>query len=444
MNRSLPYVVAAVVAAGLVALSSTGTLAAVAAVVLAVLCSSLVVLGPERLGTGFIVLAMFTAPENSVRPVASANFVTFSDLFLATGFALLFPVLLRRRARFPIGFLVGAALLVVAVALASLLSPDPLLAFNPGARLIAAVVALPFVFLLWRPPATTIDLLAWSYVGGHVVSTGYAVVEGSAGNNRYDGLTTHYNFFGLSALMATCLLIYLFGRTPPRRRWVVWAAGAVCLASVAMSGSRAAALVLLMIALLYPLIERSLISAYLLVAAALTFVVAGDRLLALASGTSLVDRLQGDATTSNSDEVRGSALTVGFAKFLTHPLLGNGFDSNPLAAHNIYLQVAVGVGVFGLVAYLVVLWAAVKTLFGTSELRRLGYVPLAYVAVGLISNSLWDRFVWMAVSLAFLAAVDQTQRRGPAPANDEVGTGDPEQPLRVVLTSATAGLKRGN
>ncbi len=83
----------------LVALSTTGMVGALLALATAGLVTLFVVLGPDRLGTGFVLLAMFTAPQNAVRPIPTADFVTFSDLFLALGGALLLPTLLRRRSR---------------------------------------------------------------------------------------------------------------------------------------------------------------------------------------------------------------------------------------------------------------------------------------------------------------------------------------------------------
>ncbi len=187
----------------------------------AVVITLLVLLGPERLGTGFVLLAMFTAPQNSVRPIPTADFVTFSDLFLLVGGGLLLPTLLRRRGRYPALFLVGAVGLSAMVLVSAAIGPSRLLGLLYGLRLPAAAVALPFFFLAWRPQGRMVEALAWSYVAGHVLSTCYAVVEGRAINDRYDGLTTHFNFFGIAALMASTMLVHLYHATPRRYRWLV-------------------------------------------------------------------------------------------------------------------------------------------------------------------------------------------------------------------------------
>jgi O-Antigen ligase len=419
---------AVVLLGALVGLSTTGPFGAVAALAVAGVVTLFVVLGPERLGTGFVLLAMFTAPQNSVRPIATADFVTFSDLFLALGAGLLLPTLLRRRSRYPKGWLIGSIGVIVVVFVASLLSATPVTDLLYGVRLPAATVALPLFFLAWAPGRRLIDALAWSYVAGHLVSTAYAVVVGKdPGTGRYDGLTTHYNFFGIAGTVTAALLIHLHHRTPRRWRWVVWGAGAVTVGSISFSGSRAAVLVLVMLVVLYPLLERSLLSGYLVVAGGLALVFVGNALLGSSSDGSAFSRIRGDSTTSFSDNERTLAIQTGWSRFLQHPILGGGFDARAYDAHNVYLEVAIGIGVIGLAFHLLVFSAGVLPLFGTSPLRRLGYVPLAYAAMCLLTNSIWDRFVWMGVALAVVAAVDRpAEGRGdqPGEGQDEM-TGTP-------------------
>jgi len=410
LGRGILSATTVLLLAALVALSTIGLIEAVAALACAVTLMLLVVLGPDRLGTGFVLLAMFTAPQNAIRPIPTADFVTFSDLFLLIGAGLLLPTLLRRRGRYPALFLLGAVGLSAMVLVSAAIGPTPLLGLLYGLRLPAAAVALPVFFLAWRPEGRLVEALAWAYVAGHVVSTCYAVVEGRALNDRYDGLTTHFNFFGIAALMASTMLVHLFHATPRRLRWVPAVAAVFCLASVTMSGSRATALVVAMILVLYPLLERSVVSAYALIATALAVVVAGNQLLSRFGSGSAIERLQGDATTAFSDNERTVALQTGWDKFFAHPILGHGFDATALDAHNIYLEVAIGIGLVGLVFYLLVLGIGVLPVLRSGPLRRLGYIALGYAAIGLLTNSLWDRFVWMAISLSVLAAADMGPR----------------------------------
>ena len=125
VGRSTLGAAAIVLLAGLVALSTKGLIGAVVALACAVVVTLMVVLGPEKLGTGFVLLAMFTAPQNSIRPIPTADFVTFSDLFLLLGAGLLLPTLLQRRGRYPALFLVGAVGLSAMVLIAATIGPTP-------------------------------------------------------------------------------------------------------------------------------------------------------------------------------------------------------------------------------------------------------------------------------------------------------------------------------
>ena len=105
------------------------------------------------------------------------------------------------------------------------------------------------------------------------------------------------------------------------------------------------------------------------------------------------------------------ALQTGWDKFFAHPILGNGFDATALDAHNIYLEIGIGIGLVGLICYLLVLGIGVLPVLRSGPLRRLGYIALGYAAIGMLTNSLWDRFVWMGISLSVLAAADMGPRR---------------------------------
>ena len=122
------------------------------------------------------------------------------------------------------------------------------------------------------------------------------------------------------------------------------------------------------------------------------------------------------------------ALQTGWDKFFAHPVLGNGFDATALDAHNIYLEIGIGIGLVGLVCYLLVLGVGVLPVLRSGPLRRLGYIALGYAAVGMLTNSLWDRFVWMAISLSVLAAADMGPRKS-RPRDDAGEIGTPATPL---------------
>jgi len=382
-------------------------------------------LGFERLGTLMVTLAMFTAPMNdrTYRPIPDGP-ITFSDVFFAVGFMLLVGVMLTRRTHLPPDWTIGSIIIVVAVLVSSALTPFPSVALNYGSRLIAAAVMLPLAMLWWRPSRAVIEQLVWAYILGQVASTMFSLVEGPAVGVRYDGLATHVNFFALGGLIALALLIHKWYVVPANQRWIVLGCAAFCALSIWTSGSRAALLVALVIGLTVPLIERTALSAYAVVAGAAAAVVSASWLIARAGEGSALARLKGDSSTTGSDQDRKEALAEGVDKWLLHPWLGKSFGEDALAAHNIYLQVMVGIGIFGLIGFLLIGLSALRPLLGTGPLRRLGFAALAFGGIGLITNSLWDRFTWAALSLSILAALPDA----------EEPTGDVAQPMEAEAT----------
>ena len=102
-------------------------------------------------------------------------------------------------------------------------------------------------------------------------------------------------------------------------------------------------------------------------------------------------RLLGGGQAVASDLEREQAITAGLRSFRENPAFGGGFEQ-ALNAHNIYLQIAVAVGLDGLVGYLLVIGSVVAPLV----IQRTPYVLLAYPALayefrGLLSNILWSR-----------------------------------------------------
>ena len=122
----------------------------------------------------------------------------------------------------------------------------------------------------------------------------------------------------------------------------------------------------------------------------------------LADKGSVFSRLAGDSSAQMSNTARSVGLQDGVARFFDHPLRGTGLI-DLFFIHNNFVEVAVGIGVFGFVGYLLVLYAFVKPLFGQSEFRRLGYVICGYIGFGATTPGLYDRCVWSVVALGAVA-----------------------------------------
>lgn len=418
MRTALGHAITAAVAVALVLLADRDPALGILGLIASIGALALVCLGPEKLGTALMVLALFLAPQDALRP-PGGGVVTLGDVCLVLGIALLVPTMARNRARAPFLFVVGAIGLVLTSSLTSALAAAGIVSLEVALRMLLASVALPAAFLAWHPTLRTTDWLIWAYVLGQIASTAFGLIDGALVNGRHQGNSTHPNFFAFGGLLATVALLHLWHRVPPRNHWMIWACGAVTAYSVSMSGSRGALLALALVIAIYPLIERSVMSAYVLIAATLAAVPALGWLIdTFATDNSALGRLFGDSSTAYSDDTRSTALEQGWDRFMSSPIIGTGYDQL-LATHNIFLQVAIAVGILGLGAWLVMIVPFVSPLLGTHPLRRLGYVTLAYLAMGMTEPSLWERLVWCPLAVALLAAVPLRADDPEAPAASE-------------------------
>ena len=267
------------------------------------------------------------------------------------------------------------------------------------------MLGLPVAFALWGPLGRYIDLLAASFVAGQVFSLVVGVVQGKEAQGRHAGLSTHPNYLAQAGVFSICLLIYLSYRQLSRSLLVTIAltgAGAACVTSILMSGSRAGTVVLAVLVLLIPVVERSAVTGFLVAAAGALFLLALPVIAEKAGNDSVFARLGGDKSAEFSNSARTLGLEAGIARFFEHPLRGTGlvdlFD-----IHNNFVEVAVSIGVFGLTGYLLVLFAFARPLAGRGEFRRLSYVAVGYIGFGATVPSLYDRSVWAVMALSAVA-----------------------------------------
>ncbi|RJS45420.1 O-antigen ligase family protein [Nocardioides cavernaquae] len=425
-------IVGAVAALALVALTFVNTIAMLFAVVLAIGLLLVVALGPERLGAFLVLIGVFLTPINAFRPLVSPSFA-WSDILLVLGFGLLLPRLLRNRARVPSLFAAGALGVVVMSVASSLVAANAGKSAYLSGFFLAAVVILPLLFSLYSPEHRQLVTLASAFVAGQVLSALVALGEGADASGRYDGLTYHSNYLGVGGVIALTLCPFLHGVATTRLwRTVILGAGALSGASVYLSGSRGCLLAIIAIAIVYPLFERSAVSAYLLFGITIGLVpLLGLIAASVAEGSALGRLLGKDPTASGSNDIRRDKLSDGWHRFLDSPIAGSGFEGN-LSYHNIFLQVPIAIGVLGFAAWLVMLCAFISPLFGNSPYRRFGYVALAYLAIGLTEPLLFDRVAWVPMSFVLLAALAPS--RGPTEGAESAevsgSSATPAHPLR--------------
>lgn len=386
--------------AALVLLATSGDIVEVAvAVGIAAFIALLACLGTTKVGIVVLMAAFATAPAYKGL-VPEADPVTPTDALLVVGFGLLLPEMFKNKLRLPLTYVIGIIVVVIFGMLATLMSARPLESVFALAFWLVVMVGLPLGILLWRPSGPVIQLLAWTYVLGHMASWAGGIATGKITGGRHYGMTNHPNYFAEAGIMAIALLIYLFFE---HRAWlartIVMGAAVVVGLSVLMSGSRGATLVVAVLVLMIPIVERSALTGFFYAVVGATLVAALPYLLEITGNTSAIDRLLGGGTSSGSDVARSNGLESGWDRFWASPWFGDGlidlFD-----IHNNLLEVAVGIGIFGLMGFLLVLFAFARPLFDAVPHRRLCYTMWAYLGWGLLIPSLYDRTLWVPICLS--------------------------------------------
>jgi O-antigen ligase len=271
----------------------------------------------------------------------------------------------------------------------------------------------------------TVRMLAWSYLAGQVLSTLDAFVSHPVGG-RYEGLSHHPNAFALAGMMSFALVLFLFHEyTDDRTRWILIGIAGLAVVAVVMSGSRASAVVVAGLVLLIPFVERSALASLGLAAVGAVGLALLPVVAHVGGSGSALSRLTGDDTTTVSDQMRSDAFSTGVARFLDAPIFGSGLSDVELT-HNVYLEVAIGTGIFGFAAYLVLLGVLAMPLFGSHPLRRLSYLTWAIVGSAAALPGLWDPTMWVCAGLVSMVLL-------PAETFAEPRNGDAVEPTSTVL-----------
>lgn len=378
----------------------------------------LAMFGLERSAVVAFTLAFATAPAYRGLEQYTGDVAPPTDLLLLLTVLLLLPVVISRTLNAPASFVLGLVLVMSSGLVASLISGEPELSVFTLIRWLFFLGVVPILVAWWRPDTTTIALLLWAYVIGQVLSTAYALFTGPVVGNRYQGLSHHTNAFGMAGLTAIAILLYLFHRHRSTHvRAVVLAAAAVSLASIIMSGSRAALVVAAVLLLMIPVVERSAVSGFVGAILGALALIAFPLVVSSGHGGSALTRLAGQGTAGSADQARTVGFEEGLRRFGESPILGSGLV-NVEIFHNVYLEVLVGVGIFGLFGYLMILFTLTRPLISGDAHRRLGYLPLAFVGMAPALPGIWDETMWVPIALSILP----TLKAGPVEHVDEIAS----------------------
>ena len=400
-----------------------GTGVAAAVLVVAVRLRS----GVGALAFTVLVLTAFLLPLNSVR---LTGWVTWADVTLVLAVGMLQPAAGRLPVRVPRAFPVGMLVLLVAGAVGSLSSPQPVTGLANFARLMVTVAASVVAVLVWRPELDRLAILVRAWLIGNAVN----VAAAAAFHPRYPGqrpagLTTHPNALGLICVLTLGMAFALYAWGGRRDHVLALASMILCVLGTVLSGSRAAILALAVVALVRGVLARAWLALAAAAGVLATAVLSGSRYLPdLGETTALGRLLRPDSTVGTSDEDRLGRLRSSTELFLERPVFGSGF-ANATDAHNVFLQILVAAGLIGLAGFLLACWPMLAALWRSTatEWRLLALIPIGFLADAMFSNNLWDRYIWLPLALGLYAATR---------------TPGPEDPDRAAPRPATAAVVR--
>jgi len=423
-----------------------------------------------EVGKWTLAAAFFFLPLNGLRQIAG---VPIGDAFLALGIVLAVLLVVLRRRFPPIprwlglatvlflgGFLVSAAFSPLDPAAIRELFPrgndSAIAAFL---KLLLSLAVLPVVVVALASRMAVIRLLATAWIAGVAVSCLLAVCDAYLGFRlepffaqdreavewwigptdppRYPGFAAHPNSLGISAVLATPLL--LASITDPRRLYVGFPVLLLFVWGVFLSGSRTAAVafVLIVVAafILIPRV-RSVVFAprlrqgayqatLVLVFLLITFSGFGLELGSGGAGSggagsggfagpASLKRLGADDESANaSDQERRELLETSFDLIAERPLTGSGFELIQ-SSHTVYLQPLVAGGVLALagfvVAWLGFILTGVRLWRTAEEPARSFAIALTlsvggYLIMGTFINGMLDRFLYLGPALVLALAV---------------------------------------
>lgn len=407
VRASAPTTVPILVVVGLMyvllRVTTMSSFTAIAAAGAAALVLLVTAAGLEGAAIALLTIGVALSPMDALRPVAAVEFVAASDVFLALGFGVLLPILIVRPARVNSAYVLAAGVLVLMCILSSVLSEFPLLSLNSTARLVVGALTLPFLFSLWQPPKNITILFASAFVLGNCFNLVSSFWRGIGDGGRRIGYSTHPNILGLAALLGLALIPFLLDAMP-RWRLFTLLAGAGCAYAIWVSGSRAALLAAVAVALLYLVFTRSVPGALALFGLSIPalYIVADAYLSNENDSATALGRLLGGGSSQGSDQARVQLAEKAWDIFQAHPIIGSGL-AEVMEAHNIYLQIAAAIGVVGAAVFLLVLGLVALRAFSLPKPFDLLILPvLGYAMIGVMTPILWDRYVWCVLALPFL------------------------------------------
>ena len=402
--------------------------------------------GIDRLATWCCFAAIATITLEAVRLTSS---ISVADAFLVVTFAALalrYAVEGRPRPMLPRAPLAAAVLFVVAglVTASTATSRADLLQLG---QFVLAMVGTTLIIGwairdtdlaaraadAWAVGATVSSLVA---VLDFALHTGIGPhVSGVAFAGREAGLTLQPNDLGVTAAIVIPWVTVRLISVRSIRSGVWWSSVfGLLIAGILVSGSRSALLAVpageIALLMVGRGVSRRLVPLFVGGGAVIGLVAIAARFSGSQSFVA-INRLTGtSASVAESDSTRVERYHVAISSFLSHPIVGTGFQSIRQAL-DIYLQLAASGGVLALTGFAIfVLWVirsdrALVRAAPAGHLRNLGGAlagaMVVWLVYGLFQNGIYERYLYVAAGLTVAAGYDRLRRSGPTRAAEGGG-----------------------
>lgn len=373
-------------------------------------------LGRPRGTVGFcLICGSALAPMTAVRVTSS---LTVADVLLDVGCVL---ALLMRRPKLQAptkAVLRAIAVVSLGGLIGTFWTPTPLASIAMIARF-AVGTGVPLVAIgAWHPTRRQLGRCAAAFGLGVVISVA-AGLAGVGGTNwgRAEGLSTQPNLFGVTCAIGFGVWLALAGR---RHRLIGLVGAGICLVGVLISGSRSALIGVVACWVVYLVISRDRRIRFR------TLLLAGVVAVLLGSGTvhlpatSALNRLltpDSDVSAGLASQGRASARDESITEIHKYPITGHGFSDERVAqigthlptiqrAHSIVLAIWESAGLVGLVGLFLLsrqTWRVALAARGDRFAAGLIASFVGFLAFDLISDQLWERFIWLALAMAIEA-----------------------------------------
>lgn len=374
---------------------------------LAAILAAMVLFGLR--GLDAIILSLFMAAAGTVSMLSvRIGPIVFADLLLAATALPLLVKGLRQRSAFRhlrsfMPILVCTGLMVIGGLGGSFGAANQNASLSELTQFTLSSVVMLLLIAMWSPNRNEIAVVALSFVVGAAVNAGTGIFLKDAGG-RAMGLAGHANHLGLVSYLAIGIGVGLVLSNRSKQSNLILSFSLALLAyAILASGSRAA-LVGAGVALLLMLgCTRSWKLLSLAGVLSIALLVTIKRNLLPLDETNALSRVMGDRTSAMSDQWRLEKLDETLTSIGNNPVVGSGFE-DALSAHSIYLQVWVAGGLLGLVFIVGILVIVARELMEATrkkDFMRLGLVCAysGYLAAGMVSNALWDRYLWIVLAL---------------------------------------------